>query len=79
MKQLLAHIWRGWKKFAHVLGVVNTKILLSLTYFLILSIISIIARVFGADLLEKRTKSKNSYWHRRDPADTTIESARRQF
>ncbi len=79
MKKILLLIWSGWKKFAHVLGIVNTKILLTLTYFLILSVISIIGRLFGADLLDRRMISKQSYWHKREPADVSIEAGRRQF
>jgi hypothetical protein len=79
MKKLLSLVWMGWKRFAHVLGVVNTKILLTLTYFVILSVFSIVARIFGADLLDRRMKTRNSYWHKREPADLSIESARRQF
>jgi hypothetical protein len=79
MKKLLSLVWRGWKRFAHGLGVVNTKILLTLTYFVILAVISIIGRIFGADLLDRRMKSRTSYWHKREPADLSIESARRQF
>ena len=79
MKRILSVIWRGWKRFAHGLGVVNTKILLTLTYFVILSVFSIIGRIFGADLLDRRMKTRNSYWQKREPADLSIESARRQF
>ena len=79
MKKILSLVWRGWKKFAHGLGIVNTKILLTLTYFLILSVISVIGRLFGADLLDRRMKPKPSYWHKREPADNSIEAGRRQF
>lgn len=79
MKKFLLLLWGGWKRFAHVLGVVNTKILLTMTYFLILSFISIAGRLFGADLLDRRMKPRDSYWHERDPADVSIEASRRQF
>jgi hypothetical protein len=79
MKKILLLLWRGWKKFAHALGIVNTKILLTLTYFLVLSVISIVGRLFRADLLDKKMISKQSYWHKREPVDVSIEAGRRQF
>lgn len=79
MKRILLLIWRGWKAFAHGLGVVNTHILLTVTYFVILAIVSLIARLFGADLLGKRLKSKASYWHRREPVDISLDACKHQF
>jgi hypothetical protein len=79
VRKLLALIWRGWTTFAHALGVVNTKILLTISYFVIIALVSVVGRVFGADLLDKRLKKKPSYWHKRDPIDVSLEGCRRQF
>ena len=65
MKKFFKLIWRGWTKFAHTLGVVNTKILLTISYFVIIASVSVVSRVFGADFLDKRQKKKPSYWHKR--------------
>jgi len=72
-------LWRGWKAFAHVLGVINTKILLSISYFVIIALVSIFSRVFGADFLDKRMRKKSSYWHDREAIDVSLEGCRRQF
>lgn len=79
MKKVLSLLWQGWKKFAHVLGIVNTRILLTITYVIIIGIVAIISRLIGADLLDRRMKERPSYWHDRDAADATLEAARRQF
>jgi hypothetical protein len=79
MKKLLSLIWRGWKKFAHGLGIINTRILLTITYFIIIAVASVGARLFGADLLDRRMKPKESYWHDREPLSADLESCRRQF
>ena len=79
MKRFLLLIWAGWKKFAHALGIVNTTILLSISYFVIIGLVSVFSRVFGADFLDKRRRKKNSYWHKREPLDTSLEACRRQF
>jgi hypothetical protein len=79
MKKVLSLLWQGWKKLAHVLGIVNTKILLTVTYLVIIAVVAIISRLSGADLLDRRMKPRQSYWHDREPADVSLESARRQF
>jgi hypothetical protein len=79
MKKFFSLIWRGWKKLAHGLGIVNTRILLTITYFIIIAIAALVSRLFGADLLDRRAKKKDSYWHDREHVNIDLESARRQF
>ena len=79
MKKVLSLLWQGWKKFAHVLGIVNTTILLTLTSLLIIAVAAIFSRIFGADLLDRRMKPRPSYWHDREAADASLEAVRRQF
>jgi hypothetical protein len=79
IKKFFLLLWTGWKKFAHVLGIVNTRILLSLSYILIFSFASIFPRLFGVDFLEKKLKKKDSYWHDREPEEISLETCRRQF
>jgi len=79
MKKVLSLLWQGWKKFAHVLGIVNTKILLTVTYLVIIAVVAVFSRLFGADLLDRRMKPRPSYWHDREAADTSLEAVRRQF
>ena len=79
MKKVLSLLWQGWKKFAHVLGIINTRILLTLTYITVIAIVAIISRLIGADLLDRRMKRRPSYWHDREAADASLEAVRRQF
>jgi len=79
MKKFFVLIWRGWKKFAHVLGIFNTKVLLTVTYFVIISIVSLILRLFGNDLLDRRMKPEPSLWKDREPHTDTLETTSRQF
>ena len=79
MKKFFSFIWRSWKTFAGVLGVVNTKILLTISYFIIVALVSVPSRIFGADFLDKRLKHKPSYWHDREPVDASVDSCRHQF
>jgi hypothetical protein len=79
IKQLFSLLWRGWKKFAHILGIINTRILLTVTYFVIFAIASVIVMVSRADLLDRKMTKKPSYYHNREPFKDTLETVKRQF
>ena len=77
--QFFSLLWRGWKKFAHILGIVNTRILLTVTYFIILAIAGLIRMLIRADLLDRRMDPKPTYYHNREPFKDTLQTVRRQF
>lgn len=79
MKKFLSLLWLGWKKFAHVLGIINTKILLTITYLIVIALAALFVRLMGKDLLDRRMKPAASYWHERDQQEVTLESVRRSF
>jgi hypothetical protein len=59
-----------WDKIGHVLGTINTYVLLTVFYFFILSPLGMIMRLFGKDILKiKWLKNKDTYW------DTTEQRA----
>jgi hypothetical protein len=72
-------LWRGWKKFAHVLGIVNTRILLTVSYFIIFAIAWVATRLARADLIDRRMTPKPSFYHPREPMKPSLESAKRSF
>jgi hypothetical protein len=66
---ILRPIYIGWMKFAFVLGWINTRLILGIFFFLILTPIGVIMRIFGKDLLDERLdKNAKSYWLKREPA-----------
>lgn len=57
----------GWLRFAHVLGRINSTILLSLVYYLAITPMAVILRLFKRDLLALRTDpTASSYRVERD-------------
>ena len=54
MKKPAGFITRGWISFAHIIGVVNSKILLSLIYFLLLTPLAFVFRLYHGDFLNVR-------------------------
>lgn len=51
-----------WDKIGHVLGIINTYVLLTLFYFVILTPLSLIMRSFGKDILKLKRNKNNTYW-----------------
>ena len=79
MKRFFSAIWAGWKTFAHKLGVFNTYVILTIFYFVILAIVSILVRIFKPDLLDKKWDVDGPLWKPRPPSNPSLEEARRQF
>jgi len=65
---LLKPFYEVWMIFAFLLGWVMTRIILTLTFFLIFTLMGFILRILGKDLLdEKIDKNAGSYWRRHEP------------
>lgn len=59
-----------WMKLAHILGLVVTHILVTLTFYLVIMPIGVSLRVFGKDLLNlKFDREAQSYWIKIGPDD----------
>ena len=58
-----------WDKTGHVLGIINTYVLLTIFYFVILTPLSLIMRLFGQDILKMKRNKHDTYW------ETTVEKA----
>ena len=59
---LLAAPHRGWLAFAKVLGRVNSSVFLFLTFFLVLTPLAFVLRLFGRDELRRRGPAPASTW-----------------
>lgn len=64
--KLLSPLKKIWIKFGEILGSIIAPIIMALVYFIFLTPISLIVRLFGKDLLGiKLNKSIDSYWIKR--------------
>ena len=70
---------RGWMKFAHVLGWINSRILLGAMFYLVMTPIGWIVRLTGGDPLNRRKASQKSYWIPRDVTRPAPEQFERLF
>ena len=64
--KLLSPLNNLWIKFGEILGKIIAPIVMAVVYFLILTPISLLVRLFGKDLIEmKFNNSVKSYWIKR--------------
>ena len=76
----LKPLYRGWMAFAHLLGWINTRLLLGLFYYLVLTPIGLFLRLTGKDLLQERMdRGAKSYWIRHEKHTADPEQYRRLF
>jgi hypothetical protein len=78
MPRLLAHPYRGWMAFGHVLGLINSKIIMGLIFFVVVTPIALLMKLFGKDMMHRRLGRSQEYWVKRGEP-LTPESMRNQF
>lgn len=66
-------------KFAHILGWINTRIILTLVYFLIISPLALLFKLIGKDPMNRKFTTTETYWEKREEKAFNKESFRRQF
>jgi hypothetical protein len=76
-------LWRTlkkwWMAFAHGLGWVNTRLILTVFYIVIIGIPAIILKLIGKDLLHRKYSKAPSYWIKKEPLQHSLEQAKHQF
>lgn len=70
---------RGWMKLAEALGFVNSRILLSIVYYIAITPFGLVKKVFGGDPLGRRAARADSYWIRRPVARQSKEQFEQSF
>lgn len=79
IKQLFVAVKSAWMKFAKAFGWFNTRLLLTLTYVILLAPAALVAALLRKDLLNKHLHQNTSYWVAKEKMEHTLERARRQF
>ena len=62
-----------WTKFGELLGKIIAPIVMVLIFFIILTPLSFIIRIFGKDLLRLNFSKNRSYWIKREKNITTMD------
>ena len=75
--KLLSPLNKSWIKLGEILGTIIAPVVMALAYFLILTPVSLIVRLFGKDLIGlKFLKNKETYWIKRKK---NLGSMKKQF
>ena len=64
--KLLYPLNKAWVKFGEILGMIIAPIVMGLIYFIILTPISLLVRLFGKDLLKLKKNKSSTYWIKRE-------------
>ncbi len=73
-------IYISWMKVGFVLGWINSRIILTVIFYLICTPIGLVMRLFGKDLLSLKTeKSAKTYWLKKDSRHFNPQGYERQF
>ncbi len=72
--KILKPIYIIWMTFATILGWIMTRVILTILFYLIVTPIGLIARMFGVKFLDLSWRNNvNSYWNKRDKTISDIE------
>ena len=77
--KLLAPFNRAWFALGQLMGRVVSPIVLGAIFFLILTPVALIMRLFGRDELRLKRKASDSYWVDRHHDTPAAESFKNQF
>jgi len=54
---VLEPVYRGWMKFGHVMGWINTRIILGIMFCLVIATIGLVMKVLGKDPMRRKLDS----------------------
>jgi hypothetical protein len=75
--KILSPINKAWTKFGEFLGAIIAPVIMAIVYFVVLTPISLLVRIFGKDLIGlKYLKKNDTYWIKRKKR---IGSMKKQF
>jgi hypothetical protein len=77
--KLLTPINRLWYDLGLLLGKIISPIVLAVMFFLIISPIALVTRLFGRDELKLKKLSLQSYWVNRQSSESISDSFKNQF
>ena len=76
---VLKPIYKIWMTFAVIIGWIMTRVILSVLFFSIITIIGIFTRLIGKDFLNLKSKNNESYWNIRNKEYELNQDYEKQF
>ncbi len=74
--KILFPLNKAWVKLGEILGKIIAPIVMAMIFFVILTPLSLIIKLFGKDLLKTKFIKTNSYWLKREK---NVTSMKKQF
>ncbi len=76
----LKHVYFAFSKIAQLIGTIVTGLLLGIIFYVILTPIGLIAKLFGKNFLDINWKIKSdSYWIKKEQPNEGVERYEKQF
>jgi Saxitoxin biosynthesis operon protein SxtJ len=79
LRSIGAVLYKWWMAFARLLALVNTSILLTLVYGLLIGPLWVVMKLRREDMLDRGLSEQPSYWKEKAPLSDEPERNRRQF
>ena len=78
--KILLPLHKIWMTLAVILGFIMTRVILTVLFYFVVTLVGVIAKVSGKDFLDRKIdRNKESYWHKREKTEYTQELTERQF
>ena len=71
--KLLLYPYKAWMRFGHILGWINSRIILGLVFVIVLQPIALIMRIFGHDPLRIKKSNQKSYREIKTNKETNLQ------
>jgi len=80
MKAIFIKIWEKWKKIAKIIGHFNTKVFVTLTYFILIAPLGFLFRLFGWNPLDNswKNRQRTSNWRQVKVEEPDFDSMTKQ-
>jgi hypothetical protein len=75
----LKPVYPLWMGLAFIMAWINTRIILCLMLYLVITPVSLIMRLFGADLLDMKFTKKPTYWIKKEALPFKKEDYEKRF
>lgn len=77
---VLLPIHKAWMTLAVILGFIMTRIILSFLFYIVVTLVGLIAKIVGKDFLNRKIdRNEESYWNIREKVEYRKELTERQF
>jgi len=72
-------LYKWWMAFARALAVVNTTLILSIVYLLLIGPSWLVMKILRKDLLDRKADAAVSFWRTKEATKHTMEQSKHQF